>query len=250
MRCRRVFWRAKARRSSNASSTPTAHGCRAAAASYPPAAPQFCPLWRTTKRASFHRPRASGYPNQAYGNKPFIAVGAGAESVSRCFVEFSTSRIHPPRKRYPQHIVISMFARRPEVGFAHKEKLSYEQRCYESTRVREKYSDRFPVIVERDGNSDVPAVDKCAVTARYPRWPHAIHMLSTLPTRSPSPQVQVLDPARHDDGPAGVRAAQADRRACGAGDLRVCREHATTGDRAGQQRGACRPRPRPLVGTV
>merc|ERR1712166_94043 len=60
-----------------------------------------------------------------------------------------------------QHIVISMFARRPEVGFAHKEKLSYEQRCYESTRVREKYSDRFPVIVERDGNSDVPAVDKC-----------------------------------------------------------------------------------------
>eukprot|EP00964_Phaeocystis_antarctica_P129541 scaffold93381_cov63-Phaeocystis_antarctica.AAC.4 len=99
-----------------------------------------------------------------------------------------------------------MFARRPEVGFAHKEKLSYEQRCYESTRVREKYSDRFPVIVERDGNSDVPAVDKCAttharemsrastlssactsrkraLTARYPRWPHAIHMLSTLPTR-------------------------------------------------------------------
>ena len=62
-----------------------------------------------------------------------------------------------------------MFARRPAIGFAHKEKLSYEQRCYESTRVREKYSDRFPVIVERDGKSDVPAVDKYAVATSHAR---------------------------------------------------------------------------------
>ena len=54
-------------------------------------------------------------------------------------------------------------------------KLSYEQRCYESTRVREKYSDRFPVIVERDSNSDVPAIDKCAQT---PRMQEATHTLT------------------------------------------------------------------------
>ena len=68
-----------------------------------------------------------------------------------------------------------MLARRPAVSFAHKEKLSYEQRCYESTRVREKYSDRFPVIVERDSNSDVPAIDKCAQT---PRTQDATHTLT------------------------------------------------------------------------
>ena len=68
-----------------------------------------------------------------------------------------------------------MLARRPAVSFAHKEKLSYEQRCYESTRVREKYSDRFPVIVERDSNSDVPAIDKCAQT---PRMQEATHTLT------------------------------------------------------------------------
>lgn len=68
-----------------------------------------------------------------------------------------------------------MLARRPAVSFAHKEKLSYEQRCYESTRVREKYSDRFPVIVERDSNSDVPAIDKCAQT---PRMQDATHTLT------------------------------------------------------------------------
>ena len=62
-----------------------------------------------------------------------------------------------------------MFARAPEVGFAHKQKLSYEQRCYESGRVREKYSDRFPVIVERDGKSNVPAVDKCAACTSHAR---------------------------------------------------------------------------------
>ena len=69
-----------------------------------------------------------------------------------------------------------MLARRPAVSFAHKEKLSYEQRCYESTRVREKYSDRFPVIVERDSNSDVPAIDKCA---QPPRTQDATHTLAT-----------------------------------------------------------------------
>jgi hypothetical protein len=175
---------------------------------------------------------------------------------------------HRTGKPAGKHIAF-MFARRPEVGFAHKEKLSYEQRCYESTRVREKYSDRFPVIVEKDGKSDVPDVDKCAVATtactRDSTHTHAIQCMhisqaradhtlptlatchphtcypSTLSTRSSYPQVQVLDPARHDDGPAGVRAAQADRRARGAGDLCVCRKHATTGERARQQRGACRP---------
>ena len=152
-----------------------------------------------------------------------------------------------------------MLARRPAVSFAHKEKLSYEQRCYESTRVREKYSDRFPVIVERDSNSDVPAIDKCAQTPRMQDATHTLtircmHILQTraghtLPTPArcypqaihanplTHPQVQVPDPARHDDGPAGVRAAQADLRARGAGDLRVRRKHATTRERAGQQRG-------------
>ena len=38
-----------------------------------------------------------------------------------------------------------MLARRPAVSFAHKEKLSYEQRCYESTRVREHLSS-FPLF--------------------------------------------------------------------------------------------------------
>ena len=152
-----------------------------------------------------------------------------------------------------------MLARRPAVSFAHKEKLSYEQRCYESTRVREKYSDRFPVIVERDSNSDVPAIDKCAQTPRMQdathtltiRCMHILHTRAGNTLRTPArcypqaihayplthPQVQVPDPARHDDGPAGVRAAQADLRARGAGDLRVRRKHATTRERAGQQRG-------------
>lgn len=152
-----------------------------------------------------------------------------------------------------------MLARRPAVSFAHKEKLSYEQRCYESTRVREKYSDRFPVIVERDSNSDVPAIDKCTQPPRTQDATHTLaircmHILQTrtgrtLPTPArcypqaihanplTHPQVQVPDPARHDDGPAGVRAAQADLRARGAGDLRVRRKHATTRERAGQQRG-------------
>ena len=172
-----------------------------------------------------------------------------------------SARIHPPTapvKPAGKHIAF-MFARRPEVGFAHKEKLSYEQRCYESTRVREKYSDRFPVIVERDSNSDVPAIDKCAQTPRMQDATHTLtircmHILHTraghtLPTPArcypqaihayplTHPQVQVPDPARHDDGPAGVRAAQADLRARGAGDLRVRRKHATTRERAGQQRG-------------
>ena len=174
-----------------------------------------------------------------------------------------------------------MLARRPAVSFAHKEKLSYEQRCYESTRVREKYSDRFPVIVERDSNSDVPAIDKCAQTPRMQeatrtltiRCMHILHTRAGNTLRTPArcypqaihanplthPQVQVPDPARHDDGPAGVRAAQADLRARGAGDLRVRRKHATTRERAGQQRGvlphlsrcsershaARRPSPRP-----
>lgn len=75
-----------------------------------------------------------------------------------------------------------MFARRPEVGFAHKEKLSYEQRCYESTRVREKYSDRFPVIVERDSNSAVPVVDKCAVATTRAREMSRTRTLSSVCT--------------------------------------------------------------------
>ena len=51
-----------------------------------------------------------------------------------------------------------MFSRQP--AFAHKMNTSFEQRCHESARVRERYSDRLPVIVERAPNSDVPAVDK------------------------------------------------------------------------------------------
>ena len=88
--------------------------------------------------------------------------------------------IHPPsRSTAHRHF---MFARRPEVGFAHKEKLSYEQRCYESTRVREKYSDRFPVIVERDSNSAVPVVDKCAVATTRAREMSRTRTLSSVCT--------------------------------------------------------------------
>ena len=88
--------------------------------------------------------------------------------------------IHPPsRPTAHRHF---MFARRPEVGFAHKEKLSYEQRCYESTRVREKYSDRFPVIVERDSNSAVPVVDKCAVATTRAREMSRTRTLSSVCT--------------------------------------------------------------------
>ena len=143
-----------------------------------------------------------------------------------------------------------MLARRPAVSFAHKEKLSYEQRCYESTRVREKYSDRFPVIVERDSNSDVPAIDKCAQTPRMQdathtltiRCMHILHTRAGHTLRTPArcypqaihanplthPQVQVPDPARHDDGPAGVRAAQADLAACREGDLPLRGQHVRT----------------------
>ena len=90
-----------------------------------------------------------------------------------------TTQRHPSAQLPPPDF---MFARRPEVGFAHKEKLSYEQRCYESTRVREKYSDRFPVIVERDSNSAVPVVDKCAVATTRAREMSRTRTLSSVCT--------------------------------------------------------------------
>lgn len=41
-----------------------------------------------------------------------------------------------------------------------KEQYAFEKRRHESMRIRSKYPDRIPVIVERAENSDIPDVDK------------------------------------------------------------------------------------------
>ena len=108
-----------------------------------------------------------------------------------------------------------MFARQPV--FAHKLNSTFEQRCNESARDRERYSDRLPVIVERAPSSEIAAVDKCAaaatrhaLTASCARPPAAPeHDLIRWLTRSDpllSPQVQVFDSYGHDDGPTSLRA--------------------------------------------
>ena len=41
-----------------------------------------------------------------------------------------------------------------------KERLTLEERCEESARIKEKYTDRIPVIVELGKNSNLPELDK------------------------------------------------------------------------------------------
>tara|TARA_B100000029_G_C17242208_1_gene839482 strand:+ start:159 stop:506 length:348 start_codon:yes stop_codon:yes gene_type:complete len=41
-----------------------------------------------------------------------------------------------------------------------KERLTLEERIQESERIKEKYADRIPVIVERTNNSNLPELDK------------------------------------------------------------------------------------------
>ena len=54
----------------------------------------------------------------------------------------------------------------PRMTFAHKREFPLDQRIAESTRVRERYTDRVPVICEKAPDSDVPTVDKCAAAPR------------------------------------------------------------------------------------
>jgi GABA(A) receptor-associated protein len=42
-----------------------------------------------------------------------------------------------------------------------KERHPFEQRCNESKRIREKYADRIPIIVEVAKRSSLPPLDKC-----------------------------------------------------------------------------------------
>lgn len=44
--------------------------------------------------------------------------------------------------------------------FAYKQERSFDQRLSESTRIRQKYPERFPVIVEKKPGSDIQAIDK------------------------------------------------------------------------------------------
>eukprot|EP00127_Corallochytrium_limacisporum_P001755 Clim_evm9s78 gene=Clim_evmTU9s78 len=46
------------------------------------------------------------------------------------------------------------------MGFAFKEEHSLEKRKREAQRIREKYEDRIPVIVEKAEKSDIPDIDK------------------------------------------------------------------------------------------
>jgi len=48
----------------------------------------------------------------------------------------------------------------PRMSFAHKREHTFKARAAESTRVRERYNDRVPVICEKTPSSDVPSVDK------------------------------------------------------------------------------------------
>jgi GABA(A) receptor-associated protein len=41
-----------------------------------------------------------------------------------------------------------------------KDETAFDQRCAESRRVRDKYPDRIPIIVEKCARSDVPDIDK------------------------------------------------------------------------------------------
>lgn len=45
-------------------------------------------------------------------------------------------------------------------SLSHDEQQITEQRKYESSRIRQKYPDRIPVIVEKSPKSDVPDLDK------------------------------------------------------------------------------------------
>ncbi|XP_074341692.1 autophagy-related protein 8C-like isoform X2 [Apium graveolens] len=42
----------------------------------------------------------------------------------------------------------------------YKKEQPFEKRHAEATRIREKYSDRIPVVIERAGKSDIPDIDK------------------------------------------------------------------------------------------
>ena len=44
--------------------------------------------------------------------------------------------------------------------FAYKKERTFDQRLFESTRIRQKYPERFPVIVERKPGSDIEGIDK------------------------------------------------------------------------------------------
>lgn len=41
-----------------------------------------------------------------------------------------------------------------------REKATFDMRAAESARVRAKFPDRYPIIVEKAGNTDVPDIDK------------------------------------------------------------------------------------------
>jgi GABA(A) receptor-associated protein len=44
--------------------------------------------------------------------------------------------------------------------FNYKKVRSLDQRLFDSTRIRQKYPDRFPVIIEKNPNSDIQTIDK------------------------------------------------------------------------------------------
>lgn len=48
----------------------------------------------------------------------------------------------------------------PEREKNFKEKVSFEKRLTESKRIREKYPERIPVIVEKKPDNDIPTIDK------------------------------------------------------------------------------------------
>jgi GABA(A) receptor-associated protein len=47
-----------------------------------------------------------------------------------------------------------------EVNTSFKEAHTFEKRKEESTKIREKYPDRIPIICEKKGNTDIPQLDK------------------------------------------------------------------------------------------
>ena len=72
----------------------------------------------------------------------------------------------------------------PRINFKHKKEVPFEERVRESQRVRERHAERVPVIVEKAPSSDIPSIDKCALTlhparrapvARCPRYSPACH---------------------------------------------------------------------------
>ena len=44
--------------------------------------------------------------------------------------------------------------------FVYKKERTFDQRLFESTRIRQKYPERFPVIVEKKPGSDIDGIDK------------------------------------------------------------------------------------------